>query len=233
VDADSDPAVEKTHEIAAEFEQINSQIESAFGDLLRDKLLTVRGNEEWLELALQSSLLFESAGAQLSNNALELLGGIIDVLKDQGNPIRVEGFTDNVPIRSSSYPANWELSTARAAAVVQLFVEEGMDPRRFAVVGYGEFQPVGNNATEVGRAANRRVVLMISKTGELRPSLKAVTTAAELEQEAPSSPFRINIPGITTPALQPLVPEVQIDPLEGVETIELEGGGLLFTSGPE
>jgi len=235
IDADtvSDTSIEKTHEIAAEFEQINTKIEAAFGDLLRDKLLTVRGNEEWLELALQSSLLFESADAVLSNNALELLGDIIDLLKGQSNPIRVEGFTDNVPIRSINYPSNWELSTARAAAVVQLFTEEGMDPKRFAVVGYGEFQPVADNATAQGRSANRRVVLMISKTGELRPALTTVTTAAELEQELPSSVFRINIPGITTPAAPEQEPAVQADPLEGVETIELDGGGLLFTSGPE
>ncbi|MFT5579008.1 MAG: chemotaxis protein MotB [Paraglaciecola psychrophila] len=233
----SDPATEKTHEIAAEFNQITRQIEGAFGDLLRDKLLTVRGNEEWLELTLQSSLLFESAGAQLNNNALELLAGIIDVLKGQSNPIRVEGFTDNIPIRSSTYPSNWELSTARAAAVVQLFVEEGMEPQRFAVVGYGEFQPVDDNTTPAGRAANRRVVLMISKTGELRPTLSVATTAAQLvvEQpvEQPVSPFRINIPGISAPVEPIPAVVVDVDPLQGVETIELEGGGLLFTSGPE
>jgi len=235
IDADtvSDTSIEKTHEIAAEFEQIHTEIEAAFGDLLRDKLLTVRGNEEWLELALQSSLLFESADAVLSNNALELLGDIIDLLKAQSNPIRVEGFTDNVPIRSTQYPSNWELSTARAAAVVQLFAEEGMDPQRFAVVGYGEFQPVADNATAQGRAANRRVVLMISKTGALRPTLRTITTAVELEQELPTSPFRINIPGITVPSESEQQPAPEVDPLEGVETIELDGGGLLFTSGPE
>ena len=230
IDNESEDRIEKTHELSAEFKQISDQLEGAFGDLVRDKLLTVRGNEEWLEVELKSSLLFSSGNATLNVSALELLGSIAEVLKGQDNPIKVEGFTDNRPINTPLYPSNWELSTARASAVVQLFVEEEMSPSRFAVIGYGEHQPVADNATEEGRSANRRVVLMISKTGDLRPSLREIASAEELIEKSAQTGIRINVPGVT-----PTIPEDQQveDPLQGVETIELEGGGTLFTSEPQ
>lgn len=230
IDNESEDRIEKTHELSAEFKQISDQLEGAFGDLVRDKLLTVRGNEEWLEVELKSSLLFSSGNATLNVSALELLGSIAEVLKGQDNPIKVEGFTDNRPINTPLYPSNWELSTARASAVVQLFVEEEMSPSRFAVIGYGEHQPVADNATEEGRSANRRVVLMISKTGDLRPSLREIASAEELIEKSAQTGIRINVPGVT-----PTIPEDQQveDPFQGVETIELEGGGTLFTSEPQ
>lgn len=232
----SEDQVEKTHELSAEFTEINNQLDGAFGDLIRDDLLTVRGNEEWLEVELKSSLLFTSGGSDLSNEALELLSAIAEILQNQDNPVRVEGFTDNQPINTLQFPSNWELSAARASSVVQLFIEEGINPGRLAAIGYGEHQPIADNANEEGRAANRRVVLMISKTGELRPALREVETVEELLDRPITTGIRINIPGVDQ-----VVPEVETpvenvptaeDDLEGVETIELEGGGLLFTSEP-
>lgn len=226
--------------LAAEFEQINDRIEEAFGDLLEQKLITVRGNEDWLEVELKSSLLFESGDARLTTTALELLGSISTILKDQPNPVRVEGFTDNIPINTPLYPSNWELSTARASAVVQLFTEEGMDPGRLAAIGYGEFQPIVENTTEQGRSRNRRVVLMISKTGELRPMLREVASADELAEQvkAAVTGIQIIIPGVNEPEVpEPVAPVVApAEPvdnegtLNGIRTIELEGGGLLFTN---
>jgi len=223
-----------------EFKEINEKIEQGFGDLLNDKLITVRGNEEWLEVELKSSLLFASGDAELSNDALELLAEIAAILRDDPNPIRVEGFTDNVPINNAQFPSNWELSTARAAAVISLFVEEGLSPQRLAAIGYGEFQPIADNTTEQGRADNRRVVLMISKTGQLRPTLKEV-------EETPA-PIEIPLPFTVDPLLnsEPVVDPPLLQEAEAVEdnedaptpliqpfqTIQLEGGGLLFTSEP-
>jgi chemotaxis protein MotB len=160
-----------------EFKQVADKIAAAFGDLMTQGLVTLRGNEEWLEIEMKSSLLFDSGDATLTNHALELLGQVAAILREQKNAVRVEGFTDNKPIHTVRYPSNWELSSARAAAVVQLFVEEGIDSSRLVAAGYGEFQPVGPNDTPENRTKNRRVVLMISKTGELRPSLKPVGLA--------------------------------------------------------
>lgn len=169
---------EQQPEIPEQFREISNKFEQALGELIRQKMVTLRGNEEWLEIEMQSSLLFESGDAALSNKALELLGQIAEILKGQQVPVRVEGFTDNVPIKSARFPSNWELSSARAAAVVQLFIEEGIEPTKLMATGYGEFQPIAPNDTPENRTKNRRVVLMISKTGELRPKLQLIGPAA-------------------------------------------------------
>jgi chemotaxis protein MotB len=171
---DGEGGPENAANMPDEFKQVATKIAEAFGDLMKQGLVTLRGNEEWLEIEMKSSLLFDSGDATLSNNALELLGQVAAILREQKNAVRVEGFTDNVPIHTPRYPSNWELSSARAAAVVQLFVEEGIDAGRLVAAGYGEFQPVGPNDTPENRTKNRRVVLMISKTGDVRPSLQPI-----------------------------------------------------------
>jgi chemotaxis protein MotB len=80
--------------------------------------------------------------------------------------LRVEGHTDNVPINTPSFRSNWELSAARAASVVRLFMQRGIDPARLAVIGLGEFRPVADNATEQGRNQNRRVMVVILNNGD-------------------------------------------------------------------
>lgn len=232
-----------------QFEQLSHQIDEAFGDLVDSDMITIRGNEEWLEVELNSALLFDSGDARLSNAALEILGGFAELLAGQDNPVRVEGFTDNIPINTLQFPSNWELSTARAAAVVQLFTEEGLAPSRFAAIGYGEHQPIADNTTPEGRSRNRRVVLMISKTGELRPALREVASADSLvEQQATSTAesepqttgIPIIIPGVNDqpqeiePAAAATPAETTSEPgLQGIKTIELEDGGLLFTRDAE
>ena len=81
------------------------------------------------------------------------------------NPIRVEGFTDTVPIRNSYFPSNWELSASRAGSVVRLFQENGIKPERLVAVGRGSNLPVGDNATADGRASNRRVAITVLASG--------------------------------------------------------------------
>ena len=75
--------------------------------------------------------------------------------------MRVEGYTDNVPIRNDLFPSNWELSAARASSVVRLFESSGIDPARLSAVAFGEQNPSASNETEAGRAENRRVVLVV------------------------------------------------------------------------
>lgn len=166
------------------FRDIGQQMERALGELIRQNLVAVRGNEEWLEIELRSSLLFDSGDATLSVPALQLLGEIAGILREHANPVRVEGFTDDRPIHTARYPSNWELSSARSASVVRLFIEEGVEPQRLMAVGYGEQQAIGDNATEEGRARNRRVVLMISKAPDVRPKLAPLTVNAALDDAA-------------------------------------------------
>ena len=86
--------------------------------------------------------------------APELTSRLVDV--------RVEGHTDDRPDQPGRYHSNWELSTARATAVMAILLQEGMLPERLSVAGYGEFHPVASNATEDGRNQNRRVDLVVT-----------------------------------------------------------------------
>ncbi|PAU89146.1 flagellar motor protein MotD [Pseudomonas sp. WN033] len=142
---------------------ITTAMQQAFGDLIRAGDLEVRGNELWIEIELNSSLLFPSGDALPTDEAFGLVERIAEILAPYENPIHVEGFTDNQPIRSRLYPTNWELSAARAASVVRMLGNGGVNPERMAAVGYGEFKPVADNGTAAGRRANRRVVLLVSR----------------------------------------------------------------------
>jgi chemotaxis protein MotB len=163
---------------------IADDVNAAFGDLIASNQMTVRGNELWIEIELNSSLLFGSGDAMPSNLAFDLIDKVAKIVKPFDNPIHVEGFTDDQPISSAQYPSNWELSSARASSIVRMLAMDGINPARMASVGYGEFQPLTSNATADGRARNRRVVLVISRNLDVRRSLTGSGTAANSKPDA-------------------------------------------------
>jgi chemotaxis protein MotB len=163
---------------------IADDVNAAFGDLIASNQMTVRGNELWIEIELNSSLLFGSGDAMPSNLAFDLIDKVARIVKPFDNPIHVEGFTDDQPISSAQFPSNWELSSARASSIVRMLAMDGINPARMASVGYGEFQPLTSNATADGRARNRRVVLVISRNLDVRRSLTGSGTAANAKPDA-------------------------------------------------
>lgn len=152
-------------------ELIAQGMREAFGDLIANEQLTVRGNELWIEIELNSSLLFPSGDALPNDQAFQLIEKVAGILAPFDNPIHVEGFTDNLPISTDKFPTNWELSAARAGSVVRMLAAQGVNPSRLAAVGYGEFQPVADNATAEGRSRNRRVILVVSRNLDVRRSV--------------------------------------------------------------
>jgi chemotaxis protein MotB len=141
--------------------QLARTIESAMSELVRDNLLAVRRHATWVEVEIRTDILFSSGEAVLSPAAGNILRQIAATLNPFPNPIRVEGHTDNRPINTPAFPSNWELSSARAASVVHLFTESGIEATRLAVIGLGEHRPAQSNDTPEGRNANRRVLLVI------------------------------------------------------------------------
>jgi chemotaxis protein MotB len=198
--------------ISALLSELTDQVESAFGNLLDSGEISISGGETWIEISLSSELLFDSGSAGLNASATPIFEEISGILGGYENPVHVEGFTDDRPIKSSIFPSNWELSAARSAAVVRILADNGIDPYRLAAIGYGQYQPVANNDSAEGRGQNRRVALIVSRDIDLRRALtgfgKAVDSLQEKEQQG------------TTPFLKEK---------DQVKSIELEGGGLLFT----
>lgn len=145
-----------------------NQLAIEFDELIDRGVVTLETNDRWLSLNLPDSLLFGSGNAEPHYDAFEVMDKVARVLRNRDNAVKVEGFTDNQPIRTQRFPSNWELSAARAAAVVRMLDMEGIEPERLAAVGYGEHQPLARNDTEEGRRRNRRVVLLISREASIR-----------------------------------------------------------------
>lgn len=159
---------------APEMDTIAEDVEEALGPLIDDGMISLRKNKNWLEIEINTSILFSSGSSQLARAATPVLKSLAEILKDLPNRINVEGFTDNKPIKNRVFPSNWELSAARAATVVRLFAGFGVEPTRLTSIGYGEFRPIADNATEQGRAANRRVAVVVmtaTAPGELQSQL--------------------------------------------------------------
>lgn len=154
-----------------ELTQISDLVTEKFTQLINDQMIQVSSNELWLQIELKDSILFSSGSADTSEQAQKIFDEIAGILKNYSNPVQVEGFTDNIPIKSLKYPTNWELSTARASAIVKYLASKGVAPERLSAVGYGEYQPVAANDTEQGRAQNRRVAIMVAKRKMERPKI--------------------------------------------------------------
>jgi chemotaxis protein MotB len=142
----------------------------------------VRRESMWLEIEINTDILFPSGSGAFSTAAEPVLDKLADVLKPFPNPIRVEGHTDDRPIHTGAFPSNWELSAARAASVVHQFTKQGIDPLRLEIVGFGEFHPRQPNDSNEGRNANRRVAVLV-----LEAVPPAGATTARTTSDTPTS----------------------------------------------
>jgi chemotaxis protein MotB len=114
-----------------------------------------------VSVEINASLLFALGEAKLTEESSQVLKAVSEVLKNDQHAIRVEGYTDDLPISNVMFPSNWELSAMRASSVVRLFGENGIAENRLTAVGHGPNEPVDSNATTAGRARNRRVTVTI------------------------------------------------------------------------
>jgi chemotaxis protein MotB len=114
-----------------------------------------------LVIRMTSAILFSEAQAALTPQAERVLSGLTPVLAKAPSRLRVEGHTDDVPIRSAHFPSNWELSTARAISVIRYLEEHGIARERLSVAGYGEHHPLAPNDSSERRALNRRVEIVV------------------------------------------------------------------------
>ncbi len=140
---------------------VSEQFQDVLQPYIENDLIEVKRHDFWIELEMNSQLLFLSGEAELSTKAIPVLKKIAEVIRRLPNVINIEGHTDNVPIDTVEFPSNWDLSSARATTVVREFVQNGISPKRLSAIGYGEFHPVADNNNEVGRNKNRRVVLVL------------------------------------------------------------------------
>ncbi|SMC19487.1 chemotaxis protein MotB [Andreprevotia lacus DSM 23236] len=151
----------KLAETTQKMQSMASDIRTSLGALIDQGKVRVTQSKRGIAVEISDSVLFQTGRADLESNSVATLRGVAELVKSSDNLIQIEGNTDNQPIASPQFPSNWELSAARAASVVRLFVQTGVAPQRLVAIGYGEFRPQESNDTVEGRARNRRVTLNI------------------------------------------------------------------------
>jgi len=188
--AGADDNAHATGGYGVDVDELRRELETALGDEIRKHEVQMRMTPEGLVVSLREVGFFNSGEADLLEDGQSTLARIATILGGRGFEIRVEGHTDNIPIHTAQFKSNWELSTARATQVVSLLIEKySFDPLLVSAAGYSEYRPVNTNDTPQGRAANRRVDLVV--VGRPEDKNKVATTetnptGAELKSPKPT-----------------------------------------------
>ena len=176
--AESNEQAEEIAEPAKQQDRVKKSLGEIADDIryevlpfMDEKLISVTNTDKAIEVEIKSQLLFPSGNARLVSEAIPVLSNLATIFSTFNNPIQVEGFTDDQPIKTTAFPSNWELSAARAASVVHLFMRKGIALERMSATGLAEFHPVADNSTEEGRQQNRRVMIIIPTVPDERETI--------------------------------------------------------------
>jgi chemotaxis protein MotB len=190
---------------------LEKDLHEALYELVESGYVQLQINGDWLEIELNSGLLFPSGSSSPTNAAKDIISVIYQIIADTTNYIRVRGYTDNQAIDTEFFSSNWELSVFRATAILRVLEELTLNPALMAIEGYGQYYPNADNATATGRAKNRRVVIAISKYGLEKTNLLTTPTISVKDGET--------IKSISTE-----------QKAEEIRIIRLDNGGILITT---
>ena len=178
----SSPIFQSGGGITPTIAEIKSQnlvsLERTLGNFARQNNLEgkvqIRSDADSITISLADNLLFDSGSADMRPGSQDVLLQVAVALRGLKNEMRIEGHTDNVPVNSSDFATNWELSGARAGRVLRFLQEQGGLTNVLFLAGFAETQPIADNATPEGRALNRRadIVILYPTLEELNESLK-------------------------------------------------------------
>ena len=148
---------------AAEADRMANQVRKMAEESGLGGSLNISSGPQGVRLRVKGQLLFQPGQAALMHQANQLLDSLVKVMNKFDFYLTVEGHTDDQPISTAHFPSNWELSAARAAAVLRALVNRGVPRQRIAAVGYADNYPLASNSTEQGRNKNRRVEFVFTK----------------------------------------------------------------------
>lgn len=162
--------VDRNNKLAHVYEKLKSLAEHHS----RAQDVAVAFSSKGLVMRLSDHALFDVGMADITPKALPLLKKVCAIIADGPYEVRVEGHTDDVPIKTPRYPSNWELSTARAVTVLRYFIETcGISSRRLSAEGFAEYHPVVPNTSAENRAQNRRVEIIFLDNSPQNASMEA------------------------------------------------------------
>lgn len=146
-------------------ENLKEQVDNYLENNGLSSSVETKVEDRGLVIRMEDTIIFDSGRADIKEDYKHKLVQIGSMLNSLDNFIRVEGHTDNVPIKTSHFESNWQLSVIRATNVTELLINQAnINPKRLSSVGYGEFRPVADNSTAEGRSKNRRVDIIIMDT---------------------------------------------------------------------
>ncbi|GAA0538150.1 OmpA family protein [Rheinheimera aquimaris] len=201
--------------LGSPLQSVEQQLTKALANLLEQGLAKLQQDQNWLTIELSSGLLFASGSATATQSARTLLTEITRVINPINNFIRVRGYTDDEPINNELFSSNWELSVSRATSVLRLLEQLGTAPQRLAIEGYGQYYPFEQNDSAEGRAANRKVVIAISRYGYQPPTSSENSDTTSRTEDA----------GVLQRQLE------KVSQQDGsIKVIALPGGGIRITT---
>ncbi len=167
---EQDSSAESLGNLRQALDELEPQFEAELLPELESGKVTISVEPRGLVLSLSESALFAPGRAELGAEARQIMRKVGRTLARSRRPVRLEGHTDDRPIRTKKYPSNWQLSTARAIAVLQFLVNESsLSIERLSAAGYGEHQPLVPNDSIQNRAKNRRVdIVVLTAEGSAR-----------------------------------------------------------------
>jgi len=147
-----------------EFLLLRAHLQQALSAEIANGEVAVRETSEGLIISLREVGFFESGSAEIRASSLPAFSRLADILHENNSDILIEGHTDDIPIHNPRFASNWDLSAARATAVVRLLITKyGFYPERLSAAGYAEYRPIASNSIPEGRATNRRVDVVVPR----------------------------------------------------------------------
>jgi chemotaxis protein MotB len=150
--------------------QLEKEVQSMADSVDPEHRISVFRDERGIVIRIMDRAFFDEGNAHLKETAKQALSKIVPIIESSDSPIRVEGHTDNVPIKTSEFGSNWELSVRRATEVVRHLIEKHeFPPERISASGYAEYRPVAPNDTAQNRALNRRIEIILLQPSAADP----------------------------------------------------------------
>jgi chemotaxis protein MotB len=211
VEKEKEELLAREEKAKATYNQLMSELQKEVGE----GQVAIQQYEDKLTVNVAEKIFFDSGSAELKPRGKELLekfGRIVKGLSDKW--IRVEGYTDNVPIAKPlqpTYPTNWELSAARAITVVRFLQEHaGVPPEMLMAAGFGEYRPIAPNDTPANKQKNRRIEIVLQQKDILKRAEAPITPAAKgapTKTDAPGTPVPQEVPTKTETPPAPMPQE--------------------------
>ena len=154
-----------SQEVKQDLTRIQQELQGKLSNQLAKHVVAMHLGHDGLVISLREAGFYDSGSATPHADAMGSIDAIASSLLSVPYDIRIEGHTDDVPIHTSQFASNWELSTTRATQMAEIFIERyHFVPGRLSASGYAEFHPVASNATAEGRGQNRRVdIILLSR----------------------------------------------------------------------